>query len=232
MTVLVVLQPGYLPWLGFFDQLERADTFVFYDDVAFDKNGWRNRNRIKTAGGPLWLTVPVVTAGRASQPILEVVIDNGRPWARKHVRSIREAYARAPHAGRYLDPLAALLERPWERLVDLDLALIDAMAGWLGLSGKRLLRSSALGVTGERSERLLNLCRHVGADTYLSGSAARDYLDVGLFEAAGIRVTWQDYRHPEYPQLHGPFIPYLSALDLILNLGPDSLDIVRRGNRD
>jgi len=229
MTTLVVLQPSYLPWLGFFDQFDRADIFVYYDDVGFDKNGWRNRNRIKTPRGPLWLTVPVLTAGRIGQPIVDVDIDNGQPWARKHVRSVREAYAKAPFAKRHLEELEALLAQPWARLVDLDLALTAAMCRWLDLTSIRVMRSSEIGITGERSARLLALCRHVGADHYLSGNAAQDYLDLALFEAHGIRVSWQNYRHPVYPQLHGPFVPYLSALDLILNLGPESLNIVRRG---
>jgi len=229
MTTLVVLQPGYLPWLGFFDQFDRADVFVHYDDVGFDKSGWRNRNRIKTGRGPLWLTVPVVTAGRSGQRILDVEIDNDQPWARKHARAVREAYARAPFAKPYLEELEALLGQTWDRLVDLDLAVIDAMCRWLGLTGTRVLRSSELGVSGERSGRLLALCRHVGADQYLSGTAAQAYLDINLFASHGIRVTWQNYHHPIYVQLHGAFVPYLSALDLILNLGPESLGIIRQG---
>jgi hypothetical protein len=218
---VVVLQPGYLPWLGFFDQLHRADVFVYYDDVQFDKHGWRNRNRIKTQTGPSWLTVPVRHGGKGFQTILNVEIDVRTPWARKHVSSIRQAYARAPFVTRYLPALEELLERKWERLVDLDIALAALMAQWFGLQ-RRIERSSTLGIEGSRSERLVNICRRFGATKYLSGDAAQNYLDTALFVQHGVRVEWQQYVHPAYPQLHGEFVPYLSALDLLLNCGDDA----------
>jgi WbqC-like protein len=221
-TTLVVLQPGYLPWLGFFDQLRRADVFVYYDDVQYDKHGWRNRNRIKTQNGPLWLTVPVRHAGRGTTlRILEIEIDMRTPWARKHVASIRQAYARAPFLHRYLPALEELLQRRWERLVDLDVACTDLMAEWFGLR-RPVERSSALGIDGDRSERLINICRRLGASTYLSGDAARSYLDLPLFQRHGIGVQWQEYVHPVYPQLHGGFVSHLSALDLLLNCGEEA----------
>jgi len=221
VTTIVVLQPGYLPWLGFFDQLRRADVFVYYDDVQYDKHGWRNRNRIKTQDGPLWLTVPVRHRGEGLLKILDVEIDGRTPWARKHLASLRQAYARAPFLGRYLPALEELLQRKWERLVDLDIACADLLAEWFGLR-RRIERSSGLGIGGERSERLVNICRHFGASTYVSGDAAEAYLDVGLFERNGIAVEWQRYTHPTYPQLHGEFVPSLSALDLLLNCGEDA----------
>lgn len=224
---LVVLQPGYLPWLGFFDQLCRADVFVYYDDVQYDKHGWRNRNRIKTQSGPQWLTVPVLHHGRGLPRILEVEIDRRQPWARKHVASLRQAYARAVPAAQYLPELEEMLCRPWERLVDLDIALVDVMCRWLGLS-RRVERASQLGIPGERSERLLRICQHFGARTYLSGSAAKAYLDTALFERSGIAVEWQDYVHPVYRQLHGDFVPYLSAIDLLLNYGDESRSVLER----
>jgi len=220
MTV-VVLQPGYLPWLGFFDQMRRADVFVCYDDVQYDTHGWRNRNRIKTKQGPLWLTVPVRHSGLSKPRILDVGIDARSNWARKHVASIRQAYAAAPYAKQYVPALEDLLQRPWERLVDLDLAVAGLIAEWLGIR-RPVERASALSIEGGQSERLLNICRHFGASTYLSGSAARDYLDLPLFERNGVAVVWQDFMHPVYPQLHGEFVPYMSAVDLILNCGEAS----------
>jgi WbqC-like protein family len=230
VTTLVVLQPSYLPWLGFFDQVRRCDRFVFYDDVQYDKNGWRNRNRIKSAAGAVWLTVPVRTRGRTGQAINEVAIAKTSPWARKHLTSIAEAYARAPHRDAYLPLLAAILERQWERLVDLDIALSRLMCGWFGLDRPMFL-ASELGIGGDRNTRLVALCRHFGADTYLSGNAAQAYLDVALFAAHGIRVEWQNFQHPEYPQLHGPFVPLLSALDLVLNVGEECADVLARAGR-
>jgi hypothetical protein len=219
MSTVVILQPGYLPWLGFFDQLHRADTFVYYDDVQYDKHGWRNRNRIKTQSGSLWLTVPVRHGGGGGFPrILDVEIDTRTPWARKHITSIRQAYARAPFLGKYLPPLEELLQRKWERLVDLDMACAALMAEWFGLR-RRVERSSALNISGDRSERLVNICRSLGASKYVSGEAAQSYLDVPLFERHGVCVEWQQYVHPVYPQLHTGFISHLSALDLLLNCG-------------
>ncbi len=221
MTTVAVLQPGYLPWLGFFDQVRRADVFVYYDDVQFDKHGWRNRNRIKTQTGPAWLTVPVRHSGRGFPTILDVEIDAGAPWARKHIASIRQAYARAPFVDRYLPALEHLLRHDWQRLVDVDIACAALIADWLGLA-TRIERSSTLDIGGERSERLINICRRFGATRYLSGDAAQAYLDVALFASAGIEVEWQHYAHPIYPQLHGSFVPYLSAVDLVLNCGDEA----------
>jgi hypothetical protein len=225
---VVVLQPGYLPWLGFFDQLRRADVFVYYDDVQYDKHGWRNRNRIKTQNGAQWLTVPVRRGGGDGFPaILDVEIDNRTPWARKHVSSVRQAYARAPFLGRYLPELEELVQRRWERLVDLDIACAAMMATWLGLQ-TRIERSSTLAIGGERSARLVSICRRFGAATYVSGDSAAAYLDLDLFRQHGIEVVWQRYTHPAYAQLHGEFIPYLSALDLLLNCG-DAASLIAFG---
>lgn len=228
MTTLVVLQPSYLPWLGYFEQMYRSDVFVCYDDVAYDKHGWRNRNRIKGQKGPLWLTVPVLTKGRQGQNVADVELDDRTDWARKQLATIKQSYARADHLGRYYPELEELLTQPWQKLVDLDMATIALMCSWLGLD-RPVHKSSELGVGGGRSDRLLRLCKHFGADTYLSGDAARTYLDLDLFERARVAVQWQDYRHPEYRQLHGNFEPRLSALDLIFNAGPASLGILTNG---
>ncbi|MBI1947861.1 MAG: WbqC family protein [Deltaproteobacteria bacterium] len=222
---VAVLQPGYLPWLGFFEQLYRADVFVFYDDVQFDKHGWRNRNRIKAPTGPHWLTVPVRHAGLDKPKLSEILVDNSRPWAKKHLGTIRQFYRDAPFLDRYLPTLEELLARRWERLVELDLAAIALLSGWLGLR-RDTVRSSELGVDGGQTERLVSICDALGATRYLSGAAARDYLDVAQFDARGIAVEWQEYRHPVYRQLHGDFVPHLSALDLVLNYGDESLGIL------
>jgi hypothetical protein len=224
---MVVLQPAYLPWLGFFDQMLRSDVFVYYDDVQYDKHGWRNRNRIKSATGePCWLTVPVLRSGRGWPRVMEVEIDRTAAWAKKHIGTIRQYYARAPFARRYLPELEEMLHRDWRLLVDLDLAVVELMCRWLAIS-RPIHRSSELGIGGERSDRLLELCRHFDANRYLSGNAAQAYLDLDLFSGNGIAVEWQDYAHPTYPQLHGPFVPYLSALDLLFNCGHEAEGILK-----
>jgi hypothetical protein len=225
---LAVLQPGYLPWLGFFDQMMRSDVFVIYDDVQFDKHGWRNRNRVKSASGPVWLTVPVLHKGLGWQKILDVRINNESPWGKKHLTTIRQLYARAPYLDRYYPELEAVLGRRWDHLLDLDLEVMRLMCGWLGIQ-RQVVRSSELGIEGERSERLLRFCQHFGARRYLSGAAARDYLDVERFAAEGIDVEWQDYQHPVYRQQFGDFVPFLSAIDLLFNCGEESARLVANG---
>jgi WbqC-like protein family len=218
LTTLVVLQPSYLPWLGYFDQMCKADVFVWYDDVQFDKHGWRNRNRIKGLKGPLWLTVPVLHTGRALQSINAVEIDNHQPWPRKHLRSVEQLYAPAPFCAPGFASLAEILRRPWKRLVDLNIETTDWLANEFAISTPRH-RASQLAIEGDRNTRLINICRHFRATRYISGDAARTYLDVARFTDAGIEVIWHSYQHPQYPQLHGDFVPYLSALDLLLNVG-------------
>ena len=225
---IVVLQPGYLPWLGFFDQMARCDRFVVYDDVLYDKNGWRNRNRVKTNAGVQWVTVPVLLGEHAQQPLIkDVRIDNRSRWGKKHLETIRQAYGRAPHVEPLFGRLSDVLTAPWEYLVDLDLAVVGVLREALGLETP-MVRSSELGIEGERVERLVALCRHFGADAYLSGNAAQSYLDEDAFDRAGMKVYWQDYEHPVYPQFHGEFVPYLSVVDLLFQCGPDSLALLRR----
>jgi hypothetical protein len=219
LTALTVLQPSYLPWLGYFDQMSKADVFVWYDDVQFDKHGWRNRNRIKGPKGPLWLTVPVRHKGRTHQSINTVEIDNEKSWRRKHLLSVEQLYARAPFYAAAIPRLAHILNQQWGRLVDLSIATTEWLANEFVI-GTPLYRASQLGIEGDRSGRLINFCRHFQATHYISGDAAREYLDVSQFSAAGIEVVWHSYQHPQYPQLHGDFVPYLSALDLLLNVGP------------
>ncbi len=228
MTTLAALQPGYLPWLGYFDLMRRADVFVSYDDVQFDKHGWRNRNRIKCAQGVQWLSVPVLHRGLGPQPLLDVRVDETRRWARKHVASLRQCYAGARYAADYVPALADVLLQPWRSLVELDLAVAGLLGSWLGLD-ERIVRSSELELQGNRSQRLLDLCRRFGATRYLSGDAARAYLDVDLFAAGGVSVEWQTYAHPVYPQCHGDFVSHLSAIDLIFNCGPDSAAMLAGG---
>jgi hypothetical protein len=219
LTTLVVLQPSYLPWLGYFDQMRKADVFIWYDDVQFDKNGWRNRNRIKGPKGPLWLTVPVLHSGRALQSINAVEIDNHQSWRRKHLHSVEQFYARAPFRAPVFSQLTEILSRPWQRLVDLNIATTEWLANELAIGTARH-RASHLVIEGDRNTRLINFCRYFQATRYISGDSARDYLDVARFAAAGIEVVWHAYQHPQYPQLHGDFVPNLSVLDLLLNVGP------------
>jgi hypothetical protein len=222
---VVVLQPSYIPWLGYFDQIARSDAFVFYDDVQYDKNGWRNRNRIKTDRGWQWLTVPVKLKGNFGVLIKDVEVNEEDPWRRKHVNALKQWYGKAPYFDRVYAWFSKVLERPWEKLIDLNLEVVRGMCQLLGMKAQ-FIRSSELGIAGERSERLLRICQHFQADHYLSGNAAKDYLDVASFEKQGIRVSFQEYSHPVYPQLHGEFVSHLSAIDVLCNCGEKSLEVL------
>jgi hypothetical protein len=225
-TTCAVLQPGYLPWLGFFEQVWRADEFVFLDDVQFDKHGWRNRNRIKGPAGPQWLTVPVRTYGRSQPLIREVEIDSTQcRWAAKHIQALRTNYGPCPFFDWLFPDLERSLRRPWSRIAELNYASTKLLCDKLGLRST-FHHSTALHVGGDRCERLIRICQAVGCNHYYSGAAARDYLDIAGFERAGITVEFQDYAHPEYPQRYGAFVSHLSVIDLLFNCGPRSADVL------
>ncbi|MGE0488601.1 MAG: WbqC family protein [Vulcanimicrobiota bacterium] len=228
MKRLVVLQPSYLPWLGYLDQYDWADVFVLYDDVQFDKHGWRNRNRIKTPNGVSWLTVPVLTKGRAKPDNNQVLINNDQPWPKKHLASLRQAYSKTPFFEQVFPPLEAVLSQPWEKLLDLNLAVLKTLTQLLGMPWKVEL-SSTLGIPGRKTERLVGICQKFGVTDYLTGDAARDYLDEASFETAGVKVHWHNYEHPRYRQKFGEFEPYLSVVDLMFNHGPESRQVLTCG---
>lgn len=231
MTV-VIHQPSYLAWIGLFDRIAQADLYVLYDNVQYDKHGWRNRNRIKTTAGSLWLTVPVLSKHRSGMLVSEAMINAVMPWGRKHLQAIRTNYARAPYGPRYLKSLSEILTRPWVRMMDLNMALEEFLFDALGMRVHRVV-ASALGDTqaASASERLAKICRLVKATDYISPDAAKDYLDAEPLRRAGTRVRFHGYQHPTYPQLHGPFLPYLSVIDLLMNCGEQSLAILTRAAR-
>jgi hypothetical protein len=220
-----ILQPGYLPWLGFFEQLYRCHIFVLYDDVQFEKGSWRNRNRIKTPNGSQWLTVPVLSKGKGFPLIKDIMINSSVLWQKKHIKAITQNYTKAPFFNLYADVLFEILNRPWKYLIDLDVELIFWIVKELQISTPIVL-SSELGVSGSSVNRLIGIVHALGGNHFYEGSAGRKYIDEGLFEAEGISVSFQDYHHPKYPQLNGSFISHLSIVDLLFNCGPQSLGIL------
>jgi hypothetical protein len=218
--VVVIEQPNYIPWLGYFDLLAQSDVWVWYDDVQYTKRDWRNRNRVAADGEPLWLTIPVQTKGRYEQPICEVEIDYAQPWVRRHLATLRRCYGRAPYFDAVYAIVSAALERGHARLADLTIELNESLCAYLGLR-RRFLRSSALaGIEGRKQERLLSICRRLGAATYLSGPAARDYIAPAAFAAAGVALRYIVYDYPPYSRGGRPFVPRLSILDPLVWLGP------------
>lgn len=224
-TVLTAHQPVYLPWLGLFHKIALADTFVSFNRVQYLPKDWNNRNRIKTAGGPVWLTVPVLKKGHRGKPLDEIEIDNSRPWARKHWAALSQNYGRAPYFDDYAGFFEDTYSRQWHTLDELDEHILQWLLRTLGID-VQFLRASDFDFRGAKSELVLDMCRQLKADVYVFGALGRDYADVDAFRTAGIEVVFQDYAHPVYPQLHGDFVPYLSVVDLLFNCGPSSLEII------
>lgn len=221
----VILQPSYIPWRGYFDQVRRADAFVFYDDVQYDKRGWRNRNQIKTPQGKQWLTIPVFSRGAQTEgiPINAIRIVWEQPWNQAHLKALEMAYASAPHFERYRPLLQDFYARRDQYLADFTIDFTVALAGELGITGTRFLRSSELqGIDGHKTGRLLQILERLGASHYLSGPSARDYLEAEQFAARGITLEYMEYEYPEYPQLHPPYDPHVSVLDLLFMTGPQA----------
>jgi hypothetical protein len=220
MKRVAILQSNYIPWKGYFDIIAAVDEFVLYDDVQYTSRDWRNRNRIKTQAGPQWLTVPVGSGTR--RRIRDVELPSDR-WQRQHWNALMASYGRA----RYFREVAALFEPIYlaehhATLSALNRRLIETVCGYLEIG--TAIRNSWDYPQGEgRTGRLVEICAHAGADEYLSGPAARAYLDEAAFAARGIRVSWMDYSgYPEYPQLWGDFVGEVTVLDLLFNCGADS----------
>ena len=220
MKRAAILQSNYIPWKGYFNIIHDVDTFIFYDDVQYTTNDWRNRNRIKTSAGPQWLTIPV---GRhIHRRICDVMLPPNSTWTEEHWRRIVAAYQSAPWFGQYRDYLEALyFGRVWTSLSQLNQAFVTGISrDLLGLS-RRFASSTDYRLAGTKSARLVSLLTQVGADVYISGPSARSYLSAQEFADAGISVVWKDYAgYPEYAQAHGPFRHDVSILDLLFHTGP------------
>lgn len=229
---VVILQPSYIPWRGYFDQIFRADVFVFYDDVQYDKHGWRNRNRIMNRQGGQWLTIPVHSKGVVTEgiPINEVEIAWEQPWSERHWRAIREAYAKAPYFKEYAPWLEEIYQRRPAMLADFTIPLTIEIARKLGNQKTRFMRSSELQVTGQKTGRLIQILTQIGATHYISGPSAKSYIEDDQFQAAGITLEYMEYNYPPYPQLNANFDPQVSILDLLLMTGPEACSyITQRG---
>lgn len=222
MTRTAIVQSSYIPWKGYFDLIDSVDAFVLLDDVQYTRRDWRNRNRIKTAAGTRWLTIPVQTRGRYTQRIDETRIAEPG-WRRSHWSAIEQAYRHAPHFAQVaeaIEPLYATLDG--ELLSEVNAAFLRRLCELLGIDTP-ISWSTDYDAGGERSRRLLDICLATGATEYVSGPRARDYLDVELFERAGVGVTWFQYGgYPEYDQPHGPFEHDVSVLDLLFCEGDRS----------
>jgi WbqC-like protein len=225
---IAISQPTYLPWLGYFDLIDQVDQFILLDDAQFGKQSWDQRNRIKSPSALQWLTVPVITRGRLGQRLCDVEISDPRFWE-KQLRAIEVSYGKAQFFDLYFPQVKALHCQAGPKLVDLNLKLIEWIASELGITTP-MVRSSSLQIEGKRSERLVLMCKRMGANDYLSPRTAIYLLeDLPIFAESGINVWFHNYSHPEYKQRFPPFCSYASVLDLLFNEGPRSLEIIRSG---
>jgi hypothetical protein len=225
---IAIVQSNYIPWKGYFDLIRSVDEFVLLDDVQYTRRDWRNRNRIKTAQGPAWLTIPVQTRGRYDSPIKEIVVSDPG-WSARHWRAISGSYARAAHFRTYADRFEALFRSELPTHLSLiNRRCLEFLCDLMGIRTK-LSWSMDYTTSAGRTERLVSICQQARADTYVSGPAARAYLDETLFRAAGLDVHYADYGgYPEYEQLFPPFDHQVSVIDLIFNAGPRALQYMRR----
>lgn len=227
MYKVAIVQSNYIPWKGYFDLIAAVDEFILYDDMQYTRRDWRNRNQIKTPQGLQWLTIPVQVKGKYHQKIRETEVD-GADWRDAHWKALAQNYRRAPH----FDAEARWIEPLYREHVDVMLSavnrrFIEAVCSRLGIE-TRIRSSWDYRLEDGKSERLASLCRQAGGDVYISGPAARDYLEEGVFESMGIKVQWFDYAgYSEYPQLWGDFVHGVTVLDLLFNCGPDARRFLR-----
>lgn len=215
-----IIQSNYLPWKGYFDIIHDVDMFVFLEDVQYTKNDWRNRNKIKTPNGTQWITVPVLSD--LHNKIFQTKIDNSKKWTEKHKKSIHANYASSSYYDTYKDDILGIYDKKFETISELNIYIIKLICKLLDLNIK-FFNSNDLAVPGIKNDRIIGICNKIGAEAYLSGPAAKSYIDESKFKDAGIFLEYKDYLgYPEYPQLWGPFDHFVSIIDVLFNCGEES----------
>jgi hypothetical protein len=222
--MVTIHQPEHLPWTGFFHKMSMAEAYVILDAVPFTKNNWQNRNKlVDREGKEFWVTVPVIMKGHTTSTIRNIAIDNAQEWRRKYLGRIEQAYCRHPFYPQYAPDLRAIVMHPHLRLFELNMALIRFLRQAMGISTP-IWMASELGVSGKQSTLLLDICRKLDADRYLSGPSGRNYLDRELFARAGIGIDFHEFKPPAYKAEQ--YVPGLSTLDVLFNHGPQSARII------
>jgi hypothetical protein len=227
--IVTILQPSYIPWRGYFHQIAKSDLFIFYDDVQYDKHGWRNRNRIKTTTGSRWLTIPVHSSGNVIQeiPINQIKVDWRKNWPESHFQLISQSYKDAPHFDKYRDLLKQFYSKHPEYLSEFTIELTVSLARQLGVTKTSFMRSSEIpDLSGKKSDRLVQILKYVNATHYISGPSARNYIEEDKFAEAGISLEYMTYDYREYPQLYPPYDPQVTVLDLLFMTGDKALSYI------
>ena len=220
-----IQQPEYFPWIGFFNKIINVDKTVFLDNVQFKKRYFENRNKIRSHSGWSWIKTPVLTKGKFTQDICNVRIDNSQPWQNRLITTLRHNYQKSPYWQNNGEELCTMISAPYDRLVDFNLALIRFLIRKFRISCDYCLASS-LKTKANGSDLILEICKKLVADEYLSGQDGRNYLNLSDFENHGISVTFQAFSHPEYIQKYAPFIPGMSSIDLFFNHGPTGINLI------
>jgi len=232
MTLVAIHQPTFLPWLGWWDKLVRADVLVLLDDVQFPKKGgtWMNRVRMLVGGEPRWVTVPVDRAYKGTRRVHEMRIDESKPWRENMLATVRGSYARAPYAQEVMPVLEEALRARTDRVAELNERAIRLLGDLLGLDKSKLVHQSELRVSGAGTQLLVEVCRAVGGDTYLSGDGSDGYLEEDAFAAAGLGLTFQEFTPPRYPQLVAHYVAGLSVVDALMSCGSrGAIELLRKG---
>ncbi len=227
-----IMQPTYLPWIGYFGMIDLSDTFVFYNDVKFEKQSWQQRNKIKSPDGKwMWLSVPVVH--NHSQDIKDVQINNNIGWRDNHWKSITFSYGKYPFFKDFQDDINKIYQHEWNYLGDLNSYIIKVLAKLVGICIPDFLESVELtNVTGQKTDRVCQILERIKADELIVGPGTKEYLEFSKLKEKGIKVYWYEFQHPVYPQYRGEFISYLSTLDLIFNTGNEAINYLRSGSKD
>ncbi len=224
---IAIHQPEFIPWLKFFDKMKRVDKYIIFDHVQFKKRYFENRNQIKQEDYAVWLSIPVKTKGKYSQIINKVEIDNSSPWQKKSWEKVRHCYLKSQYFKEYYEELENLfLSQKYDKLINFNLAFIEWFRRILKIDTPMEYSSNMNVEKFKASELVLEICLRTGAKEYLFGLSGKDYLKLDNFNAAGVKVISQEFKHPKYKQKGREFIPYLSTLDLIFNCGPESHNIL------
>lgn len=228
---LVISQPMFLPWVGLVDQIRLADVFVHYDDVQMPRGrSFISRVQVKLADGIRWLTAPLDRKNSGTN-INEIQLLGDEKWRRKHIATLRHAFANAPHLEDMMELVEEIYGSKEKNLAKFNEMSLERIASYFGISAE-FHRSSDLGIGGKSTQRLIEICKYFGASEYITGHGARNYLDHEAFEHEGIRVSYMRYNYNSWPQLHGPFTPYVTTLDLIANCGKKGIQYISSGTVD
>jgi len=224
--IVAIMQPTYIPWIGYFGMISLVDIFVFYDDVQFEKQSWQQRNKIvDTKGSEIWLSIPVFR--NFGQTINVAKIDHSTNWRKSHLKSIVQSYSKAPYFDQYCNYITEFYDNEWALLGDYNIHIIKQIVDLIGLPKPTFIKSSTIsGITGSKTDRLISLLGILGADQYITVPGTKAYLEKDKFAQKGIDLAWYEFPHPKYTQIGHEFIPYLSIVDLLFNAGPESGNII------